>query len=209
MKVRAKTWSQAKGLLHRAQNRMISRLWSRRSRLRPGRPPVWVALLLLALTGCGYHVAGTATLLPGVYTIAVTPWGNASIQYKLSDALTAAVSRELITRTRYSVVADPAKADAVLSGSVANMVSSASVVDSTGTAAGRSTAGQLVVYLQVRLIDKNGKVLFNRPNLEFRERYEISIDPKQYFDESQPAMQRLSKDVARAVVSAILSDANF
>jgi hypothetical protein len=154
-------------------------------------------------------VAGTATLLPGVYTIAVTPWGNASIQYKLSDALTAAVSRELITRTRYSVVADPAKADAVLSGSVANMVSSASVVDSTGTAAGRSTAGQLVVYLQVRLIDKNGKVLFNRPNLEFRERYEISIDPKQYFDESQPAMQRLSKDVARAVVSAILSDANF
>ena len=62
----------------------------------------------------------------------------------------------------------------------------------------------MVVYLQVRLIGKDGKVLFNRPNLEFRERYEISIDPKQYFDESQPAMQRLSKDVARAVVSAIL-----
>jgi hypothetical protein len=49
-------------------------------------------------------------------------------------------------------------------------------------------------------------VLFNRPNLEFRERYEISIDPKQYFDESQPAMQRLSRDVARTVVSAILEN---
>ncbi len=161
---------------------------------------------MLALTGCGYHVAGTANLLPGVYTIAVPPWNNSSIQFKLSDYLAAAVSRELIARTRYSVVADPAKADAVLSGSVANLISGASVVDSTGAAAGRSTAGQLVVYLQVRLIDKNGKVLFNRPNLEFRERYEISIDPKQYFDESQPAMQRLSRDVARTVVSAILEN---
>jgi outer membrane lipopolysaccharide assembly protein LptE/RlpB len=163
-------------------------------------------LFAVALTGCGYHVAGTANLLPGVYTIAVPPWSNASIQFKLSDYLSEAVTRELITRTRYSVVSDPAKADAVLSGAVANMISSASVVDSTGAQAGRSTAGQMVVYLQVRLIDKNGKVLFNRPNLEFRERYEISIDPKQYFDESQPAMQRLSRDVARTVVSAILEN---
>jgi hypothetical protein len=116
------------------------------------------------------------------------------------------VSRELITRTRYSVVADPAKADAVLSGSVANMLSSASVVDPV---TGRSTAGQLVVYLQVKMIDKNGKVLFNQPNLQFRERYEISIDPKQYFDESQPAMQRLGRDVAREVVGAILANTNF
>jgi len=156
-------------------------------------------LFAVALTGCGYHVAGTANLLPGVYTIAVPPWSNASIQFKLSDYLSEAVTRELITRTRYSVVSDP-------SGAVANMISSASVVDSTGAQAGRSTAGQMVVYLQVRLIDKNGKVLFNRPNLEFRERYEISIDPKQYFDESQPAMQRLSRDVARTVVSAILEN---
>lgn len=163
-----------------------------------------ILALALALTGCGYYVAGTAQLLPGVYTIAVPPWTNATIQYKLTDNLTQAVTRELITRTRYSVVSDPAKADAVLYGSVANMGSSASVVASTGPEAGRSTAGQLVVYLQVRLIDKNGKVLFNRPNLEFRERYEISVDPKQYFDESQPAMQRLSKDVAHSVVSAIL-----
>jgi outer membrane lipopolysaccharide assembly protein LptE/RlpB len=164
------------------------------------------ALLALTLAGCGYRVAGTAALLPGVYTIAVTPWTNASIQYKLSDHLADAVSRELITRTRYSVVADPAKADAVLSGSVANMLSSASVVDPQ---TGRSTAGQLVVYLQVKMIDKNGKVLFNQPNLQFRERYEISINPTQYFDESQPAMQRLSRDVAREVVAAIIENTNF
>jgi hypothetical protein len=109
----------------------------------------------------------------------------------------------MITRTRYKIVADPAKADAVLSGSVANMFSSATVSDPV---TGRSSGAQVIVQVQVRLIDKNGKVLFERPNVEFRERYEISVNPQQYFDESQAALQRLSKDVARTVVSAILEN---
>ena len=49
-----------------------------------------------------------------------------------------------------------------------------------------------------------GKVLFSRPSYEFRERYEISIDPQAYFDESGTAIIRLSRDVARSVVTAIL-----
>lgn len=160
--------------------------------------------LSLLLAGCGYHVAGTANLLPaGIHTIAVTPFRNASIQYKLSDYLTESVSREMITRTRYKIVADPAKADAVLSGAVANMFNSATVADPV---TGRSSGAQVIVQIQVRLTDKNGKVLFDRPNIEFRERYEISVNPQQYFDESQAALQRLSKDVARTVVSAILEN---
>ncbi len=155
----------------------------------------------IALTGCGYQVAGTANALPGeVHTIAVLPWTNVSTQYNLSDYIAQAISRELITRTRYTVVADPAKADAVLSGAVANMFSGATVSDPVKGA----TGAQMVVLIQVKLIDKNGKVLFERPNVEFRERYEISVDPKQYFDESQVAVQRLSKDVGHSVVSAIL-----
>jgi hypothetical protein len=113
------------------------------------------------------------------------------------------VSRELVTRTHYKVIADPAKADAVLSGSVANLFSGAIVADPT---TGRSTGAVVVVQIQAKLIDKNGKVLFQRPNIEFRERYEISVDPKQYFDESQPALLRLSRDVARTVVSAIIEN---
>jgi outer membrane lipopolysaccharide assembly protein LptE/RlpB len=163
---------------------------------------LFVPLLALFLAGCGYHVAGQADILPsGTQTIAVLPWNNVSMQYKLSDYLAEAVTRELNTRTRYRVIADPAKADAVLSGSVANLFSSAIVADPT---TGRSTGVQLIVQVQVKLVDKTGKVLFQRPNVEFRERYEISVDPRQYFDESQPALLRLSRDVARTVVSAIL-----
>ena len=69
---------------------------------------------------------------------------------------------------------------------------------------GRATGITAVVTVAVTLRDKAGKVLYNRPNFETRERYEISVDPKNYFDESEPAMGRLAQDVARSLVSAIL-----
>lgn len=163
-----------------------------------------VTFALIALTGCGYQVADKANLLPTeIHTIAITPWSNGSIQYKLSDYLTEALTREMISRTKYRIVANPAQADAVLSGSVANMFNSAIVADPV---TGRSSGAQLVVLIQAKLTDKSGKVLFQRPNIEFRERYEISVNPQQYFDESQAGLQRLSRDVARTVVSAILED---
>ncbi len=158
----------------------------------------------VCLSGCGYHTADAAKALPDtIHTVAVTPWANGSIHYKFSDELTEAVSRELISRTRYAVIADPAKADAVLSGAVVNIFSNATVNDPN---LNRSTAGQVIVQLQVRLLGKDGKVIFNRPSLEFRERYEISATPGQYFDESELALQRASRDAARAIVSAILNN---
>ena len=64
-----------------------------------------------------------------------------------------------------------------------------------------------MVILQLSLTDRsNGAVLFNRPAMEVRERYEIATDPKAYFEESEAAMLRLSRDVARTVVSAVLEN---
>jgi outer membrane lipopolysaccharide assembly protein LptE/RlpB len=165
-----------------------------------------LALVSMALLGsaCGYRVAGTANLLPkNIHTIAVVPFGNGTTQYKLSTYLSEAISRELVARTGYAVIADPAKADATLSGGIANIFTNSTVAD---TVSGRGTGAQIIVVMQVRLVGKDGKVLFNRPSIEFRDRYEISVDTKQYLDESQAALGRLSKDVARTVVSAILEN---
>jgi hypothetical protein len=149
-------------------------------------------------------VAGAANLLPKeIHTIAVPAWGNATTQYKLSGYMAEATTRELITRTRYTVVADPSKADAALLGSVVNMFYNATTYD---VLTGRSTGAQTVIQVQVQLIGKDGKVLFTRPNLEFRDRYEISVNPGQYLDETQGTLQRLSRDVARTVVSAVLEN---
>jgi outer membrane lipopolysaccharide assembly protein LptE/RlpB len=166
-----------------------------------------VAALVLAvfaplLAGCGYKVAGQATLLPkDVHTIAITPWANASVHYSLSNYLAASVKREFISRTRYHIVSDPSKADVVLYGTVANMTAGGTLYDN---ATGQTTGGQIGVWIQFRLLDKEGKVLLNKPNLEFRQPYQIATNPSQYFDESEAAMKRLSDDVAKTVVSAIL-----
>jgi outer membrane lipopolysaccharide assembly protein LptE/RlpB len=165
-----------------------------------------LALVLCAasLAGCGYHVGAQGDMLPkDLRTIAILPWGNGTTQYKLSGYMSQAVSREFLSRTRYNVVADPAKADATLSGSIVNTFTSATIYD---PASGRGTGAQITVVLQVRLVGKDGKVLFNRPNLEFRDRYELAIDPRQYIDESQATLERISRDVARTVVSSILEN---
>jgi outer membrane lipopolysaccharide assembly protein LptE/RlpB len=157
---------------------------------------------ILCLSGCGYHVAGKANLLPkDIQTIAIPAFGNASVRYKLADRLPAALTREFISRTRYSIVADPGQADATLSGVLVNYQAFPVVFDQT---TGRASGMQIVVVMQVTLTDRNGKVLFTQPAMNFRERYEISVSETAYFEENEVALERLSRDVARTVVSSVL-----
>ncbi|MFN3324630.1 MAG: LPS assembly lipoprotein LptE [Bryobacteraceae bacterium] len=153
-------------------------------------------------TGCGYRVSGKADLLPThIKSIAIPAFGNVTTRYKLTERLPAAIGREFISRTRYRVVADPNEADAILNGVVSNYISYPTVFDTSGRASGI----QLSVFLQMTLVERaSGAVLYSQPNMEFRQRYEIAVDQRAYFEESDAALERLSGDVARAVVSAIL-----
>jgi hypothetical protein len=160
----------------------------------------------VAFSSCGYHVAGQANLVPKtVHTIAVPPFANATVRYKLSDLLPEAVSRELISRTHYQVVNDPTQADAVLRGTVINYIAYPTLIDQ---ATGRTSGLQINVRLEVSLVERStGKVIFSRPTFDAHERYELSVTNNiQYFDESGAAVQRLSRDVARDVVTAILEN---
>jgi hypothetical protein len=152
--------------------------------------------------GCGYHLAGRGALIPAtVHTIAVQPFGNATARYKLARLLPADISRELISRTGYRLVEDASQADAVLTGALTNF-SAYPII----TADNRATTVQAIVTLHVKLTDRaTSRPIYERLGAEFRERYEISIDPAAYFDESGTAMERLSRDVARTVVSGILN----
>ena len=160
--------------------------------------------ILLATAGCGYHVSGHSDLLPKtVKTIAIPPFANVTTRYKLTDSIPSSLMREFASRTsRYQIVNNPDQADAVLRGAVVNYLSFPVVSDQK---TGRATAVQISVFLNISLVERaTGKVLFNRPNMEVRQRYEISSDQVAYFEESGTALQRVSQEVARAVVSAIL-----
>jgi hypothetical protein len=167
---------------------------------------VWVAAALAAgAGGCGYHVAGHTNTLPTtVHTIAVPAFRNNTTRYRLSERLPQAVTRELIARTRYNVVSDPEQADAVLKGWV---ISYAAYPTTFDPATNRASAVQVYVHVGVTRSERaTGKVLFQRPDVEARERYEIAADPRAYVDESDAAADRVSRDVAKSVVSAILEN---
>jgi len=161
--------------------------------------------LMLLTAGCGYHIAGRGDLLPKTMkTVAIQPFGNNTMLYKLARLLPADVGRELISRTKYQLVDDPSHADAVLTGNLINYGAYPTVIDPITS---RATTVMVITTVQFTLTERaTGKVLVTRPGFEVRERYEISGDPKAYFDESGTAMERVSKDVARTIISAILEN---
>ncbi|MBI3697413.1 MAG: hypothetical protein HY238_21585 [Acidobacteria bacterium] len=156
-------------------------------------------------SSCGYHVAGRGDQIPKeVRTIAVLPFTNATSRYKIEQYLTRAVTHELIGRTRFRVVPDERDADAMLRGAVINMFLTPIIFD---PASGRATTVQVITQLQVYLAERRtGKVLYQNQNYEARERYEVSIDPRAYFEESEAGLDRMSRSVARNLVSAILEN---
>jgi hypothetical protein len=135
-------------------------------------------------------------------TIAVPAFDNVTIRYKLTDRLPAAISREFSSRTRYRVIHDANRADAVLRGAVVNILTFPVIFDQQ---TGRATGIQMNVIMQISLIEReSGRILFQQPNLEFRQRYESSVSQSAYFEESEVALARLSQEVARSVVSSVL-----
>ncbi|HEX5432535.1 MAG TPA: LptE family protein [Bryobacteraceae bacterium] len=158
-----------------------------------------------ALASCGYHMAGHSSLLPAnLKTIAVPAFTNTTTRYQLTDRLPEAISREFLARTNYRVVSDTSHADAVLSGIVISYLSFPTVIDPKNS---RAAAVEVRVTMQLKLTERaTGKTLFDRPNFEVRERYEISQNNVQYFEESETALSRASQIVAQAVVSAILNN---
>jgi hypothetical protein len=99
-------------------------------------------------------------------------------------------------------VADPNAADAVLTGSVLKCRTEVTTFDSTLQ---RATGATAYVGLRVVLRERaTNAVLYSASQLESRERYEVSADSRDYLDESDAAMARLSQSVARTVVSGIL-----
>lgn len=168
----------------------------------------WFLLLVcpfLLFTACGYHEGGRGALIPpDVKTIAVPIFKNETAQYKIEQQLTAAVTREFIERTQYRITQNPAAADALLKGNVKEIHQGAVTFNpQTGTA----TTLQVEVVAGVSLTDLHTKkVIFSNPNYVFREQYQISPAASTLIEEDPAALNRLSMDFARTLVTDILEN---
>lgn len=164
-----------------------------------------VLAAVAACVSCGYHVGGTIDPVPkSIQTIAIPPFGTLTLKYKLVDMLPQEIGREFIARTRFRIVKNPDEADAVLNGTINTVQEFPTVSDQ---ATGKATSVAVNVMLSISFVERStGRVLFSRANMGFRENYELAADPHQFFDESGPALDRLSRDVAHDVVNAIVEN---
>ena len=165
--------------------------------------PLAALLICLALAGCGYHAAGKADLLPtDLRTIAIPTFQNQSQTYKIEQRLTEAVVHEFLGRAHYQIVSDPKQgADAILHGSVTYSYVYPVTYD---TQTGRVATVEAVIGAKVVLNDREGHILYSNGNYVFRDQYQLSRDVASFFQEETPALDRMSRDFARTLVSNIL-----
>jgi outer membrane lipopolysaccharide assembly protein LptE/RlpB len=159
--------------------------------------------LVMLVAGCGYHVAGRASNLPPDWkTIAVPAFKNDTTQYRIEQRFTAAVIREFLSRTKYRVVQDPQAADAVLHGEVLSIETSPVLFNAT---TGEVTTMAVTVHAKVQLTDnKTQKAVYENEDVLFRSEYQISPDVQSFFQEEDPALERMSRDFASHVVANVV-----
>ena len=58
--------------------------------------------------------------------------------------------------------------------------------------------------VKVTLTARDGRVLYSNPNYVFRDQYQISNELASFFEEQGPAIDRVSRDFSRTLVSNIL-----
>jgi hypothetical protein len=156
-----------------------------------------------SLAGCGYHTAGSATHIPAnVRSIAVPIFATHAQAYHTEVALTQAVVRELNTRTRYRVLASgESGGDAVLSGTILTQTAVPLTYDST---TGETSSYLVTITVKVVLTAHDGRVLYQNDALSYREQYQSTQDLSGFIREDPPAVQRLARDFAQALVSDML-----
>ena len=160
-------------------------------------------LIAAALSGCGYHVVGRSSVLPAQWkAIAVPAFVNRTTHYRIEERFTQAVIREFLARTSYKVVQSEESADAVLHGEVLTIETSPVLFNATS---GEVTTMLVTVHAKVSLVGREDqKPVFKNDDLVFRDEYQISTDVKSFFEEQNPALDRMARDFATRVVGDVV-----
>jgi hypothetical protein len=160
---------------------------------------------LIPSAGCGYHVAGRTSALPPEWqTVAVPAFKNDTTRYRIEQRMTEAVIREFLQRTKYHIVQDQESADAVLRGEVLSIETTPVLFNAT---TGEVTTMLVTVHTKVQLFDnKTQKPVYHLDDMVFRQEYQISTDVNSFFEEQDPALERMSRDFASKLVSNVVEN---
>jgi hypothetical protein len=169
---------------------------------------VTALVLAGASSGCGYALAGRGSFLPAyIRVVAIPPLENRTTFFQVEQVLTEKIRTEFISRGKYNVIATPTGAQAVLSGAITSIT-----VQPVGfTDQQLSSRYLFTLTMRVQFVDATtNMVLWSNESLTFREevdlttRSDTALEGAAFLDQERSSFERISPDVARTVVSAIL-----
>ena len=162
---------------------------------------------LLAVSGfteC-YKPVTNSGLPKNVKKIAVPAFQTEArgLRYRVGSRFTEAVSREIIRRGNgLKVQGSTQGADAVVEGTIRDFSFSGVLLDREG----RARVYEVTIISAVTIRDlRENKILYDNQNFIFRDSFEFSEDPRSFFNEEDPAVERIARAFSESVVSAIVN----
>jgi hypothetical protein len=125
------------------------------------------------------------------------------LRYRVESRFTDAVTREIIRRGKgVKVQGSRDGADAVVEGTIRDFSFSGVLLDRDG----RARVYEVTITSAVTIREtKTDKILYDNQNFIFRDSFEFSQDPRSFFNEEDPAVDRMARAFAESVVSTIVN----
>lgn len=171
-----------------------------------------LAGLTAGTAGCGYSLAGRGSFLPDyIRTLGIPMFGNRTPYSPMEQLFTEKVRVEFQSRGRYQVLPTDTGVDGVVRGDVVSI----GLAPAGFNPSQQASRYRFTVVVGVSFADtRQQKVLWENPALNFSDEYDLASASSAtvaatagagaFIDQERAAVDRLTTDFARSVVSAIM-----
>ncbi len=161
-------------------------------------------VLLVGSTGCGYHLVGTSSFLPEeLQLLYLANFKNLTTWSDVDQRLDESLAREWVRRGRFELIEERKSAQVVLEGTIRSISMVPVALDDRG----RATEYQMTLTVSVQLLDvrlEEPEILWEDKAFSRRTSYEVDLSAVDFFDRQIQAMELVSEDLSRALVTAVL-----
>ena len=163
---------------------------------------VLTLLTVSGFTEC-YKPVTKSQLPTHIKTVAVPAFQNNALRFKIEHRFTEAVMKELIRRGHgLRVQSEREGADAVIDGVVKSFSFSGVLLDDKG----RARIFEVTIAAAVTVRDQHeNRVLYDNQDFVFRGEFEFANDPRNFFNEEDPAVMRMARSFAESIVSTLVN----
>lgn len=174
-----------------------------------------LAVVVCAAVGsssCGFALAGRGSFLPDyIKIIGIPTFTNTTSYFDIAQVVTDKVRTEFINRGQYQVEPDASAADAELIGRITGIT----IVPTAFASQQQASRYTITLTASVELRDTRRDIaLWSNPSVVVRDEQDATssivgdatgpVDPAAFFNQETNAVQRVTDEFARTVVSAIL-----